>query len=229
VLSDLHVGSHACDLERFQSIVRELNVYTFDLLLFPGDFVNMQPFGGGRIPPQMIAEILEPLAHKVPAVAVLGNHDAEYGNEHVATALATSGIAVLSNQSVIVETNAGIVQVAGIEDHSTGASDVNKALAGISYEVPVIVLAHDPASFAEVPLGPLVTICGHTHGGQVHLPMFGALVNASVAPMAWTHGHIRDSGRHLIVSAGLGTSVLPFRLGCPPEIVEIVVEPEDRV
>jgi predicted MPP superfamily phosphohydrolase len=79
----------------------------------------------------------------------------------------------------------------------------------------------DPASFADVPKGPWVTVSGHTHGGQWRIPFWGPLVNASDAPLRWSHGHIIEGGRHLIVSAGLGTSGLPWRINCPPEIVEI--------
>jgi predicted MPP superfamily phosphohydrolase len=225
VMSDLHVGSHSGDLDRFDRIVRELQPRNFDLLLLPGDFVNMQAFGGGRIPPQMIAEVLAPLVQQAPAVAVLGNHDAEYGNQHVASALEQAGIHVLANAAIPVETEAGPVHVAGLEDHSTGSPDIRRAFAGIPVSGSTIVLAHDPASFADIPEGPLVTVCGHTHGGQIRLPLLGALVNASDAPMAWTHGHITDRGRHLVVSAGLGTSGIPMRLNCPPEIVEILIEP----
>jgi predicted MPP superfamily phosphohydrolase len=225
VMSDLHVGSHSGDLDRFERIVRELQSRDLDLLLLPGDFVNMQVFGGGRIPPEMIAEVLAPLVRQAPAVAVLGNHDAEYGNQHVASALEQVGIDVLANAAILVETAAGPVHVAGLEDHSTGSPNIRSALAGIPVSSATIILAHDPASFADIPEGPLVTVCGHTHGGQIRLPVLGTLVNASDAPMAWTHGHVTDGGRNLIVSAGLGTSILPLRISCPPEIVEILVDP----
>ncbi|MFN4144174.1 metallophosphoesterase [Aestuariivirga sp.] len=225
VLSDLHAGSQAGDLDRFEAIVSEVLARRFDLILLPGDFVNMQLFGGGRIRPEALAEILAPLARAAPAVAVLGNHDAEYGRARVTAALEGQGIRVLSNSSACVETAQGPVHVAGLEDHSSGTPDVASALSGIEGEEPVIVLAHDPASFADVPEGPAVTICGHTHGGQMRLPLLGAVVNASAAPLAWTHGHIVEGRRHLIVSAGLGTSGLPWRINCPPEIVAISLEP----
>ena len=75
-----------------------------------------------------------------------------------------------------------------------------------------------------MPRGLIATVSGHTHGGQIRLPFLGAIVNASSAPLRWTHGHVIEDERHLVVSAGLGTSGLPLRLNCPPEIVELVIE-----
>lgn len=225
ILSDLHVGSHANDAERFRGIIADVMARKPDLCLFPGDFVNMQVFGGGRVRPEDIANLLEPLSRKVPCHAVLGNHDAEYGNEVVGKALSSVGIAVHSNTSAILDVLDRPIYIIGLEDHSTGNPDFLKASKGVRDLRGAIVLAHDPASFSVVPAGPIVTICGHTHGGQVRLPWLGPIVNASDAPMEWTQGHIVVSDRNLIVSAGLGTSGLPWRLNCPPEIVEIELLP----
>lgn len=225
VLTDLHVGSHGGDLDRLSRIVGEVQALRPGLLLLGGDYVNMQPFGGGRVRPEEVAEILAPLARAMPAVAVLGNHDAEYGEARVAAALEERGMPVLFNAVRRLETDAGAIDVAGLEDHGTGRRDASGLLSALPEPSRTLVLAHDPASFADVPNGPIATISGHTHGGQVRLPFLGAIVNASRAPLRWTHGHIIDAGRHLVVSAGLGTSGLPIRLNCPPEIVELVIEP----
>lgn len=225
VLSDLHLGSHAGDLARLERILREIGQRSCDLLLLPGDFVNMQLFGGGRIRPEAIASMFSILTRYIPAVAVLGNHDAEYGTRHVASALEGHGIQVLFNGWCEVETAAGRIHVAGLEDHTTGQPDVLRALSGIPRLGNTLVLGHDPACFAEVPVGPIATVCGHTHGGQLCLPWFGPLVNASDAPLAHTHGHISEGGRDLIVSAGLGTSGFPLRTYCPPELVELIIHP----
>jgi predicted MPP superfamily phosphohydrolase len=82
---------------------------------------------------------------------------------------------------------------------------------------------HDPAHFAGVPVGPFLTLAGHTHGGQIRLPGIGVLTNSSAAPMHWTHGLVVEEGRYMIVTAGLGTSGLPLRIGVPPEFVVIDV------
>ena len=90
----------------------------------------------------------------------------------------------------------------------------------------MLVLAHDPASFAAVPRGLIATVSGHTHGGQIRLPFLGAVVNAKPgAPLRWTHGHVIEDERHLVVSAGAwNQQPASLRLNCPPEIVELVIE-----
>ena len=91
----------------------------------------------------------------------------------------------------------------------------------MSPAVPTIVLAHDPFWFAHVPAGPYLTLAGHTHGGQIRFTLIGVLRNASRAPLRWSHGHVLEQGRHLYVTAGLGTSAVPLRIGVPPEYAVI--------
>lgn len=225
VLADLHVGSHAGDLDRLAAIVAEVRAGGPGLLLLGGDYVNMQFFGGGRVRPEEVAEILAPLARAVPTAAVLGNHDAEYGAAHVARTLEEQGIPVLCNALRTLATNAGDVDVVGLEDYRTGQRDVAGLLGSLRRPSRTLVLAHDPASFEDVPAGVIATVSGHTHGGQIRLPLVGAMVNASAAPLRWSLGHVVEKDRHLVVSAGLGTSGLPLRLNCPPEIVELLIEP----
>lgn len=207
VLSDLHVGSHTDDIARLTHIVDEVSQRRFDILLLPGDFMNMQIFGGGRITPGHIAEVLAPLARRMPTFAVLGNHDAEYGLPHVEESLASAGIKVLQNKWSSCATNAGDVCIVGLEDESTGAPEFAAASHGMPSDIPFLVLAHDPASMMQFPDRSMLMVSGHTHGGQVRLPWIGPIINSSQAPLAWSRGHIRLGLRHLIVSAGLGTSV----------------------
>jgi len=228
VLSDLHIGSHAADLERLGRIVNEILEQPVEVILLPGDFVNMQIFGRGRIRPETIAEVISPLVHKAPVFAVLGNHDFEYGSHLVGEALEARGVTVLRNSSSAVDTSAGRIWIAGVDDASMGHPDVVKALREVSLLNRTLLLAHDPISFAQAPTGLIATICGHTHGGQVRLPFLGPITNASDAPLAWTHGCITEEHGTLIVSAGLGTSGLPIRLNCPPEIVLLRIEPRVR-
>ena len=116
VLSDLHVGSHSDDIARLTRIVDEVGQRQFDILLLPGDFINMQIFGGGRVTPDRIAEVLAPLARRMPTFAVLGNHDAEYGLMYVEESLTSAGINVLHNKWSSCTTMAGDVCIVGLED-----------------------------------------------------------------------------------------------------------------
>jgi predicted MPP superfamily phosphohydrolase len=101
-----------------------------------------------------------------------------------------------------------------------GIDDVPRTLRAVTDDAPVILMAHEPDIFPEVPDRVALTISGHTHGGQVRL--FGyAPVVPSRFDNRYAYGHIVEEGRNLIVSGGLGCSVAPIRFGMPPEIVLI--------
>jgi predicted MPP superfamily phosphohydrolase len=220
-LSDLHLGSHAGDVARLAAIVAEAAADKPDLVLHGGDFVNMQPFGGGRISPRTIAAILARLDAPLGRFAVLGNHDYTYGPDDIADALEARGIAVLNDEQRTLQHEGHEIDLIGIPDAREMRAQGRALLRDLSGDRPTIVLAHDPDWFRHVPPGPHLTLAGHTHGGQVRFPLLGALRNASRAPLRWSYGHVAEGGRHLYVTAGLGTSAIPFRIGVPPEIALI--------
>lgn len=222
VLADLHIGSHAGDLERFESIVKEVNTLQADLIAMPGDFVNMMPLGGGRVPPEVIAGLLSQLTATLGVFAVLGNHDNELSAERIEGALSAKGIRVLSNEIDRVNFGDGELTMLGLTDARSAAPD-HDLLVGAGFEKGGLVLAHDPASFAHMPEGAALMICGHTHGGQLCLPGRRPVINMSTAPLRWSAGHINEGGRHLYVSRGLGTSSFPFRTFAPPEISVLTI------
>jgi predicted MPP superfamily phosphohydrolase len=228
LLSDLHVGSHTGDLARMAAIAGEVTVLAPDLVLFGGDYVNMQPFGGGRVPPDAIAAILAGIAGRHGRFAVMGNHDYVYGVEHVAAAFRGHGIAVLDHARGCFEFEGHAIDVVGVPDAHVVREEARALVAGLAAERPTLVLAHDPGWFLELPEGPFLMLSGHTHGGQIRLPLLGILRNSSRAPLHWSHGHVAERGRHLIVTAGLGTSSIPLRIGVPPEFAVIDVSGEPR-
>jgi predicted MPP superfamily phosphohydrolase len=216
-LSDFHAGSHTADVARIAAIVDEAATFKPDLALYGGDFVNMQMLGGGRLPPRTIAAILARLDAPLGRFAVLGNHDYAYGADEIDDALTSHGIAVLTDERRSLRYEGEAIDVVGLPDARRLRPQGRALLAELSPARPAIVLAHDPFWFAHVPAGPHLTLAGHTHGGQIVLPLVGALRNASHAPMRWSYGHVEEGGRHLYVSGGLGTSGIPLRIGMPPE------------
>ena len=221
-LSDLHAGSHANDVDRLRGIIDEAAKYEPDLALHGGDFVNMQPFGGGRLAPKIIAYILSHLKAPLGSFAVLGNHDYCYGADEVTKALAGHGIKVLDDGADRISFGGHAIDLIGLPDAHDLSETGRRLMTGLGKR-PTIVLAHDPFYFAYLPPGPHLMLAGHTHGGQVRLPLVGPLRNASRAPLRWTYGLIEEGGRLLYVTSGLGTSALPVRVGIPPEylILEI--------
>lgn len=223
LLSDLHVGSHSGDVERHRAICAEVNRLGVDLVLLLGDYMNMMPYFGGRVPPEEIAEALSGLAAPLGVHAVLGNHDWEYDGEAVWRALAAHGIAVHENSGVPLTHNGQPFYLAGLADTRFRAPDIAAALAASRGGEPVLVMSHDPACFLDFDGHAGVMVSGHTHGGQWRLPFLGALWIPSAAPRAWASGLVELEDRALIVTAGIGTGGLPLRLNCPPEIVVIEI------
>ena len=229
VLSDLHVGSPSVSLERLSKIVERTNAAAPDVIALAGDFMpGAMLVGGTRIAPEAIAERLGGLRARHGTFAVLGNNDWWFGGERVARSLAGAGIVVLENRAVEIDLGGGSVWVAGLADEMTRSPDAAGTLARVRAGEAAIVLMHDPAAFAGVPSGPYVSIAGHTHGGQIRPPFVGPLWVPGRAPRRWAHGHVVEDGRHLVVSAGVGTSIMPLRLNAPPELVVITVQAPRR-
>ena len=155
--------------------------------------------------------------------AILGNHDYGYGEQEVAAALRGHGIAVLDHERGTFTFGKHAIDVVGVPDAHVMRPQARALLASLAPDRPTIVLAHDPVWFKDVPPGPFLTLAGHTHGGQIKLPGLGVVNNASRAPLRWSHGLVVEGGRHLIVTAGLGTGGIPLRIGVPPEFVLIEV------
>ena len=102
-----------------------------------------------------------------------------------------------------------------------GRDDLEGTLKRVTDDAPVILLAHEPFIFPRVPARVTLTLCGHTHGGQVMLPFIGNPLLLRRVRAGHAYGHVIEDGRHMIVSAGLGTSIVPARFMRPPEIVQI--------
>jgi predicted MPP superfamily phosphohydrolase len=100
----------------------------------------------------------------------------------------------------------------------SGLDDLPGTLAKIRDDAPVVLMAHEPDIFAQVPDRVAVTLSGHTHGGQVRLLGYSPVVPSRFGNR-YAYGHVVEEGRHLVVSGGLGCSIMPVRLGVPPEIV----------
>lgn len=125
---------------------------------------------------------------------------------------------------VPIETRGGPLWIAGVSDLYTRPADVGRALAAMPEGAPMIVLTHNPDVFVRVPARVLLTLAGHTHGGQVNLPIVGRLIVPSEYGERFAIAHVREDGRDLFVTAGIGTSILPVRFGVPPEISVLTVD-----
>jgi uncharacterized protein len=226
VLSDLHVGSPHVGLDKLRTIVERTNAENPALVVMLGDFVTGGP--GGRheanfVAPEQIAEELKNLRAPLGVYAVLGNHDWWFDGERVGKALTDAGIPVLENRAV----HAGHVWIGGIADFWTRVPDIAGTLEQVNGDDPVVLITHNPDIFPDVPARVSLTLAAHTHGGQVQLPIVGALITTS--KLGYNAGEFVEQGRHLFVTTGIGTSILPVRFGVPPEIVILTLSaPKSR-
>jgi predicted MPP superfamily phosphohydrolase len=218
VLSDLHFGSPYIDAAKLQLITSKIGQAQPDLIVLLGDFIA-DGRGSIRVEPETIADNLKNFRAPLGVFAVLGNHDWWYDGERVRRALESVGIRVLENDTARVERNNQTIWLAGLGDLWTSKPDIQGTLSKITDRNPIIVLTHNPDVFPQIPSSVALTLAGHTHGGQVCLPIIGRPQVPSDFGQRYAAGHIVENNHHLFVTTGIGTSIYPVRLGVPPEIV----------
>jgi predicted MPP superfamily phosphohydrolase len=223
VLADLHVGSPFNRLGKLDSIIATTERARPDLVLLAGDYVIHGVAGGQFTPPETIAASLRRLSAPLGVWAVLGNHDWWYDAPRVRSALEGVGIPVLEDTATKLTSGSCSLWLAGIGDFWEGRHDVGAALAGTTDEAAVLAFTHNPDVFPDVPERVSLTIAGHTHGGQVHVPFIGRPVVPSRFGERYAAGHVVEDGRHLFVSTGIGTSIVPVRFRVPPEISVLTI------
>ena len=235
-LSDIHHGPWQ-SARALDELVRHVNGLNPDLLMLTGDYVHM---GARFIEPLFarVAEIRAPLGR----FAVWGNHDrwTDRGGERMGAAMRAAGVTELCNDARVIERGGARLAVAGVDDPLLGAPDLDAALAKIPPDVPTILLVHTPAFVDHVHDARVrLVLAGHTHGGQLVMPYMGAVSPEVLGALLFfptdqwrrearlrsgTFWIDRDvagvdpGGFWLHVSRGVGMTVLPLRVGCPPEV-----------
>jgi predicted MPP superfamily phosphohydrolase len=227
VMTDLHSGVPHAGLDAIRRWVAAMNAEAPDLIALVGDYADAHFVWGGRLAPEPVAAELAALRAPLGRFAVLGNHDWKQFGSRAWTALEHEGLTVLENRSTAVEARGVRLHVAGVADTRIRRPDVAAALAAVPPGEPVVLLSHDPDLFPEVPARVALTLSGHTHGGQIAIPVLRRLAIPSRYGERYVRGHVAEHGRHLYVSSGLGTSAIPVRLFAPPEIVVLELRAEE--
>jgi len=222
-LSDLHTGAPHITPEKLRTIVAMVNRARPDLVVLLGDYVIHGVRGGHFVEPERTAAVLRDLKAPLGVFAVLGNHDWWYDGERVGRALESVGIGVLEDTAVRLPVSGEPLWLAGVSDPWTRPADIARALAAVPEVAPVIVVTHNPDIFPRMPARVLLTLAGHTHGGQVYLPVLGRLIVPSRYGSRYAIGHVHEDGRDLFVTPGIGTSIIPVRFRVPPEISLVTV------
>ena len=243
--ADFHIKPYG--KKRLAKIVKMINDENPDLVVSSGDYVCGHT-RHSTMPIEDISKKLGEVKSKYGFYTSLGNHDGWYGPDIVTKSLEENGIKVLSNSNIMLNINGHKLYISGLEDYDTGKPDVDKALMGIEtdengkYIEPVIILSHSPDMFKKVPKETTLTLAGHCHGGQVRLPLIGAIFTASAYGDKYTRGWIQEKDglvmkvdvkkpiklqkdiKTLFVTRGIGVSILPFRFNSVPEINVIEFE-----
>ena len=244
VIADLHACDPWMSLKRIEGIVARTNALEPDITLLLGDYVIGHRRVRRSIPAAEWAPVLGGLKAPLGVHAVLGNHDwwddltvQREGKGHPVArqALEAAGIPVYENDAVRLTKGGRPFWLAGLGDQlayvparrlrsvkRVGVDDLGATLAKVTDDAPVILMAHEPDVATRVPPRVALQLSGHTHGGQVRL--FG-WSPVSTSGRQLIYGHIR---KHcdIVISGGLGCSIMPFRLGIPPEIVLVTLGTE---
>lgn len=222
LVSDLHVAGPDMPPSRLLRIVRQANDLKPDIVLIAGDLISDRKLATRKYSYREALAPLEFLTPRLSVVAVLGNHehwrDAELAREE----LARVGIIVLNNSAKMV----GPLAIGGLDDDFTGHADMRRTVSALRQLTGTpIMLSHSPDPFPEMPRDIGLMLAGHTHCGQIQYPWGGSPATMSRFGERYSCGRIDENGQALVVTAGLGTSVLPFRFGAVPDMWLITLKP----
>lgn len=225
LLSDVHIAGPDMPPARVARIVEQVNGLKPDIVLLAGDFVSDK-----RVATKLYSaeEGLAPLARLRPPLgtwAVLGNHDHWRDAAEVRRALAAAKVRLLDNEAV----SAGPLRLGGVDDDFTDHADVAATVARMRAGPGTkVILTHSPDVAARTPSDVTLVLAGHTRCGQIRLPVIGAVSYESNYGDRFSCGLIIEGSRRVVVTAGVGTSVLPIRFGAPPDLWLLTLGPSRR-
>jgi predicted MPP superfamily phosphohydrolase len=221
LLSDIHVAEPDMPPARLSRIVGQVNALKPDVIVIAVDLVSEH---GKFVQPYPVDLSIAPLAGlRAPlgVVAVLGNHDGARGRLAVRRQLARRGIKVIADAAL----RAGPLALGGLADGFHPVRHLERTLAAMKGVGGArVVISHRPDAFGSLPGNTGLMLAGHTHCGQIRLLGWAPVTNSRFG-QRYACGLVRERGNVLIVTAGLGTSLLPFRLDAPPDIWLITVRP----
>ena len=222
LLSDVHVAGPDMPPSRIERIVDKVNSLKPGLVLIAGDFVSDKRLATRKYP---AAEGLAPLARlkaQHGVYAVLGNHDHWRNAAEVRAALRGAKVRILDNQATTV----GPLRLGGVDDDFTDNADMKATVASMrAGRGSRVLLSHSPDVAALAPPDVSLILAGHTHCGQIQLPLVGAVKYESSHGERFGCGLRVERGRRVVVTAGIGTSVLPLRLGAVPDLWLLTLGP----
>ncbi len=244
-ISDFQIGLWGDNRSTASRSVAQIIEAKPAVALISGDFLYHP---GKNIKPEITTavDIVRPLVEAgIPTYAVLGNHD--YGMsskkaqpkteeaERLEKALATAGIKVVDNEAVQLQlpNNNEPLYLVGVGSQWASRNNVEEALKNVPDNSPRIAIMHNPDTFEQFPANTApLSVAGHTHGGQVRVPgmpqwsWLKFTQKDKVYADGWAKGY-GESGNQLYVNPGIGMSIAPIRLFCPPELTFFTLQSEE--
>ena len=215
-LSDLHLRRWNGVLDETRRRLLELDP---ELVVITGDIGDFH--AEAQRSADLAARLLEGVHPSLGCFGVLGNHDDAQLAEQL-----SGQVRMMSNEHVKLTKAGDSMMIAGVDGRTPTSGDIPSALLGIKPGCFTILLAHHPPMVYRLPPNRVgLMLAGHTHAGQIHLPVIGPLwPTFEDIPRKYCHGLHEVNGTCLYVSAGVGCSwAVPFRIGCPPEIALITL------
>jgi predicted MPP superfamily phosphohydrolase len=212
-LTDVH-HSQIVSLNEVRKVVALAQQTKPDMFVLTGDYTTSY------------RRFIEPCAETFAALrapegtwAVLGNHDHYTDPELTMRSLERNQVKVLNNANTTLRRGPDELQLSGVDDWTWSAADFSRAFYGLKRETTTILLSHQPRVLdLEETENVSLVLSGHTHGGQINLPLFGAPARFATSDLKFAHGLFRRRDTQLYVSSGTGVIGLPVRLGVRPEI-----------
>lgn len=216
-LSDIHLHPYT-HIEFVQQAIARTNALKPDLIVLTGDYVQETAESIDELAPALAA-----LDARLGVFSIIGNHDIWTNVKVVRAGFEQARLPLLHNQGVMLGMAGANFYLAGVDDGWSGQPDLKAALAGRTQDVPTILLAHEPDLADKFALDGRISLqlSGHTHGGQVRLPGFGAPVLPYLG-RKYDQGLYKVNNMWLYTNRGLGL-IVPIRVNCSPEITEITL------
>ncbi|MEM9737107.1 MAG: metallophosphoesterase [Pseudomonadota bacterium] len=241
-LADPHLCEPHMPLSRFRRIIARANGLGGDLIVLLGDYLAGHDLVTGLVPVAEIAAAMSELEAPLGVYAILGNHDwwgdaaaqaRGAGPTALHAALAEAGVTLLENDALKLSYRGLGFWLAGIGDPiafltrsprpaKRGVDNFDRMMDQITDEAPAILLLHEPDFWPRWRDRFALSLAGHTHGGQVRLLGWSPVVPSSFG-QRFAYGPVLEEDRLMVVSGGLGCSILPVRFGMPPEITVVEV------
>lgn len=219
-VSDLHYDGKLND-GFYQECIKQLKKLKPDLIAVTGDVISR------GADPEMAYDIMSKMQAPEGVAVIRGNHDFKGKGRQVKNILEKAGCMVLDNRETIVRKGKDTLHIAGVEHPWNRDRDWDRKLIS-GRETTTICLTHTPDNFMRAAqAGAGLVLCGHTHGGQIRVPLFGPVLCPTKFSKKYDQGFFKRNQSILYVSRGIG-SIFPLRIGCVPELTLFELKSVDK-